>query len=156
MVDVSKYLDILTLEFLVTSVRLPFCPGYKQMLRLLLVLRILVVSKNSHYFCKRHLWRWWSLLCKYFVRSWIIFHYITSEYNSTVFLVLSNSTTRPLHFWNFGSNSEFLRWQRSMNDAAITSLLFLTFASCNAGIFFRFPIIFPLLSAHLLFSWLQA
>ena len=29
----------------------------------------------------------------------------------------SRSTTRPLYFWNCGSNSEFLRWQMSINDA---------------------------------------
>ena len=55
------------------------------------------------------------------------------------------STTRPFYFWNCGSNSEFLRWQRSIDDAkwtvwpfvlasAITSLLFFTFVSCHAGI----------------------
>ena len=27
------------------------------------------------------------------------------------------STTLPLYFWHWGSNSEFLRWQRSINDA---------------------------------------
>ena len=56
------------------------------------------------------------------------------------------STTLPLYFWYRGSNSEFLRWQRSIHDAkwtflplflasSITSFLFLTFVSCNAGIF---------------------
>ena len=45
------------------------------------------------------------------------------------------STTLPLYFWNWGSSSDFLRWQRSINDAkwtflpsflasAITSFLF--------------------------------
>ena len=43
LVDGSKYMGILTLEFLITSVHLPFCPGCKLILRLLLVLRILVV-----------------------------------------------------------------------------------------------------------------
>ena len=59
------------------------------------------------------------------------------------------STTLALYIWKFGSNSEFLRWQRSINDAtwtflpsflasSITSLLFLTFVSCHAGIFYNF------------------
>ena len=34
------------------------------------------------------------------------------------------STTLPLYFCNLGSNSEFLRWQRSINDAKWTFLHF--------------------------------
>ena len=60
------------------------------------------------------------------------------------------STTLPLYFWCRGSNSELLRWQRSINDAkwtflplflasSITSFLFLTFVSCHAEIFSNFP-----------------
>ena len=59
------------------------------------------------------------------------------------------STTLPLYFWYWGSNSRFLRWQRSINDAkwtflplvlvsSITSFLFLTFVSCHAGMFSNF------------------
>ena len=68
----------------------PFWPGYKQILRQLLVLRTLAV------------WRWYpwllllsfvvlmiSLFGEYCVRPRIVFHNIASEYNSTfVFLVL--------------------------------------------------------------------
>ena len=44
---------------------------------------------DIHYFCCRHLWRWWSLFSKYRKRSRIILHNVTSEYNSTfVFLKL--------------------------------------------------------------------
>ena len=32
------------------------------------------------------------------------------------------SSTLPLYFWKRGSNSEFLRWQRSINDAKWTFL----------------------------------
>ena len=42
LVDESKYLDILTLEFSIMTVHLPFRLGCKLILRLLLVLRILV------------------------------------------------------------------------------------------------------------------
>ena len=42
-VDVSKYLDILTLELSIAMVHLPFWPACKLILRLLLVLRILVI-----------------------------------------------------------------------------------------------------------------
>ena len=33
--------------------------------------------------CSGHLWRRWSLRSKYCIRSWVIFHYVASEYNST-------------------------------------------------------------------------
>ena len=63
-----------------------------------------------HYYCSRHLWCWWSLFSEYCTRSWIIF---TKS---------ARSTTRPLYFWNCGSNSKFSRWQRSINDASWTFL----------------------------------
>ena len=44
---------------------------------------------NIHYFCSSHLWCWWSLFCEYRVCTWIIFHNVTSEHDSSfVFLVL--------------------------------------------------------------------
>ena len=69
----------------------------------------------------------------------------TAQEPESSYTMSPRSTTRPLHFWNFGSNSEFLRWPKSINDAkctvlpsflasAITSFLFLTFVSCHAGI----------------------
>ena len=65
------------------------------------------------------------------------------------FTVSPRSTTLPLYFWYWGSSSEFLRWQRSINDgkwtflhlffaSSITSYLFLTFVSCHAKIFSSF------------------
>ena len=38
------------------------------------------------------------------------------------FTMSPRSTTLPLYFWNCGSNSEFLRWQRSINEAKWTFL----------------------------------
>ena len=38
------------------------------------------------------------------------------------FTMSPRSTTLPLYFWCWGSNSEFLRWQRSINDAKWTFL----------------------------------
>ena len=81
------------------------------------------------------------------------------------FTTSPRSTTRPLYFWNCGSNSEFLRWQRSIHDAkctvlpsflasAITSFLFLTFVSCHAGIFSSFPD--PFSTAYFAFGILNA
>ena len=44
---------------------------------------------DIHELCGRHLWCWCSLFCKYCIRSRIIFHIVTSEYNSSsIFLVL--------------------------------------------------------------------
>ena len=73
----------------------------------------------------------------------------TSYDPGSSFTMSPRSATLPLYFWYCGSNSEFLRWQRSINDAAwtflplflassITSSLFLTFVSCHAGIFLKF------------------
>ena len=70
----------------------------------------------------------------------------TANDAESFFTMSPRSTTRPLYFWNCGSNSEFLRWQRSINDAkwtflplflasSITSFLLPTFVSCPAGIF---------------------
>ena len=74
-VDVSKYLDIPTLEFSKTSVHPPFWHACEVILRLLLVLRILVVLRK--------------ISIEYCIRAWIIFHNVTSESNWTfVFLKL--------------------------------------------------------------------
>ena len=54
------------------------------------------------------------------------------------------STTLPLYFWNCGSNSDFFRWHKSVNEAKWTLLLFfcasfmtsflhLTFLTSHAG-----------------------
>ena len=59
------------------------------------------------------------------------------------------STILPLHFWNFGSNSAYLRWQMSIIVAKwtfflslcasrISSFLLLTFFNCQAGIVSNF------------------
>ena len=73
------------------------------------------------------------------------------------------STTRPLYLWHWGTNSEFFRWQRSINDAkwtflpysllpsSINSFLFMTYDSCHAGIFSNFPMLFSLHPQHLIF-----
>ena len=88
-----------------------------------------------------------------------------SVYNAyapeSFFTMSPQSTTLPLYFWYRSSNSEFLRWQRSINDAkwtflplflasSITSFLFRTFVS-HAWIFFSFPHSSPLPPLHLEF-----
>ena len=81
LVDESKCLDILTLEFSITLVHLPFwpasaaCPAHPGSLDII-----------SNYLCGSLLWCWWSLFSEYFVRAWIIFHNVTSEYDSAFVL----------------------------------------------------------------------
>ena len=85
LVDVSKYLDILTLEFSTTSVRLPFWPGYKRIMHLLLVLRILVVLQQHPNFYGRRLWPWRFLLSEYCVRARIVFRNVSSNNNTSLY-----------------------------------------------------------------------
>ena len=83
------------------------------------------------------------------------------------FTMSPRNTTLPLHFWYWGSNSEFLRWQRSINDAKwtflplflaslIASFLYLTFSAAMPEFSRIFPIIFPLMPLHLEISMLEA
>ena len=90
----------------------------------------------------------------------------TAYVSESPFTVSPRSTTRPLNFWNCGSNSEFLRWQTSMNDAkwtfrlsflasTIISFLFLTCQlPCRYSL--AFLILSALLPLHLVFSLLEA
>ena len=60
------------------------------------------------------------------------------------------STTLPLYFWNWGSNFEFLRWQRSISDAKWTFLpLFL--ASSITSFFLCFWLLSAAMPAFLRF-----
>ena len=65
------------------------------------------------------------------------------------FTMSPRSTTRPLHFWYFGSNSVFLRWEVSINvpkwtfffsfcASRMTSFLLFTLLNCHAGNFLSF------------------
>ena len=146
LVDVPKYLDILTWEFKIILEHLPFWPECKQILRLLLLLCIY----DIHDLCCRHLWCWWSLHGKYSIRSWIIFHNIASQYDST------------LYFWNRGSNSEFLRWPDPLTTQNARSCLFSLLRQllpfCSWLLSAAMPVfsrVFPLLPSHLLFSLLE-
>ena len=71
------------------------------------------------------------------------------------------STTLPLYFWNFGSNSAFFRWHKSINEAkwtlssffcasSMTSFLLLTFFTSHAAIVSSF---FPFLVHCCLCIW---
>ena len=69
------------------------------------------------------------------------------------FTVSPRSTTRPLYFWRFASNSAFFKWHMSISEAkwtfapfvlasSITSFLLLTFVRFHAEMFSNF---FPFL-----------
>ena len=112
-VDVSKYLDILTLAFSITLVHLPFWLGCERILRLPLVLRIVVVLISCPYFCGCHLWCWWFSFSKYCVWSWIIFHNVTSKYNSgfvhlKIWLQLRILEMTKIHQWRNMNFSPFI------------------------------------------------
>ena len=77
-------------------------PGYRRILRLLLFRRIQVVEQ------------WHPLLlhepCSV----------NTSLAPESSFTTSLRSTTRPSYFWNWGSNSAFFRWHKSISDAMWT------------------------------------
>ena len=83
------------------------------------------------------------------------------------FTLSPRSTTLPLYFWCWGSNSEFLRWQRSINDAKVSfsalipcfiDHLFLVSEFCQlpCQYFLQSSQFCPLLPLHLEFSLLEA
>ena len=78
------------------------------------------------------------------MRACIMFHNVTSEYDSAFVC---------LKFW---FQLRILEMTDVHYRRTITSLLFLTFASCHAGIFSHVPILCPLLLLLLAFSLLEA
>ena len=137
-VDVSKYLDILTLDFLITLMRLPCWPEYKRILHQLLVLNIL----EAFILCPWLLRLSFKMLMIFF--QWTL---RTNQYH----LLQSHLGVQPCLciFLILRHQLRILKWHRSINDAkwtflplflnsSITSFLFLTFVSCHAGIFFSF------------------
>ena len=101
--NVSTYLDILALDFWVTFGASSIFLGCQLILRRRLVLYNQVVSE----------WRPLLLL--------LSFARLTDPCSKSSFTI-PRSTTRPLYFWSFGSNS-FLRWQMSTNVAKWTFFL---------------------------------
>ena len=134
---------------------LPFLPGYKEILRQLLVLRNLEV------------WIWYPwLLLQSFEKLMILVQWILRKTPESSFTISPRSTTQPLYFWCFASNSAFFRWHMSINDAKWTvapvvlassiTFLLLTFVKFHAEIFSIFPIPCPLRPLLQEFSWLEA
>ena len=110
-VDVSKYLDILTSEFPIILEHLPFGTGCKLILRLLLVLRI----PEALILCP---WPFAAVICDADDPC-----SVNTAYDpESSFTMSPRSTTLPLYFWSWGTNSKFLRWQRSISDAKWTFL----------------------------------
>ena len=105
-VDESKCLDIPIWEFSKIVEHLPFSLGQKQILRQLLVLRTLAI------------WRWypWLLLLSFeklmILVQWIL-HKIQNHL-SQYHTISPRSTTRPLSFGAFVSNSAFFKLHMSI------------------------------------------
>ena len=86
-IDESKCQVIPIWEISIICEHPAFLPGYKQILRQLLVHRNLAISSDDiHDFCCSHLRSWWSWFGEYCIRSRIVFYNITSEYSSTFVL----------------------------------------------------------------------
>ena len=73
------------------------------------------------------------------------------------------STTLPLHFWYWGSSSEFLKWHRSINDAKwkfpplfLASSITSFSSAAMPGFSTIFHVLSPLLPLHLAFLLLEA
>ena len=94
LVDVSKYLDILTGFFQQFVSILHFNLGISWYCVCCLSIATWQSGDDIHDVGGGHLWCWWSLFSKYCLWS----------------------------CWNLGSNSEFLRWQMSINDTRCTVL----------------------------------
>ena len=140
-VDESKCLDIPIWRFSIISNHLPFwlgasryCVGY-----------LSCASRWSwydiHQFGLCHLWCWWSLLCKYCIRAWIVFHNVASEHNSTFVLLVFRLQFGMLQMTDVHQWGKMHRFP-SFLASSITSDLFMTFVRFHAGIFSSFPIIF--------------
>ena len=109
----------------------------EKVLHQLLVLRVLAI------------WTWCSWLFPLsFGKLMILVRWIRNK-NLNRLSQSPRSTTRPLCFWCFASNSAFFRWQMSINDAkwtvapdvlasSITCFLLLTFVKIHAEIFSNF------------------
>ena len=158
LVDVSKNLDILTLEFSITLMHLPFwtwvISGYC----------ISCLSWTS--------FKPWKMSITFAAVIWDANHPCsvnTCVRTRILFYKSPRSTTLPLYFWYWGSSSEFfLRWQRSINDAKWTCP---SLVPCFMDHFFLvsdfrqlpcldflqfFPFLLPLLPLHPEFSLLEA
>ena len=138
LVDVSKCLDIPSLEFSTICEHLPFLPGCKRILRLLHPRSFDIISIIFA-----------AVICDA-DGPCSVNTACDPESSSTV---SPRSTTRPLYFWCFASNSAFFKWQMSISEAewtfapfvlvsSITSFSVLTFVSCHAGIFPIVPFFF--------------
>ena len=147
--DESKCVGIPVLEFSIILGHLPFLPGYKQVLRPLLVPRNLVTVWTWYpwLMLPYHLRCWWSLCSEYCIRPM-----------NRLLQYRLESTTRPLFFGNYcltvrhSSNdrcpsvtlNELLR--PSFIASSITSDSLLTFVKSHAGSSLSsFSILYPLL-----------
>ena len=102
------------------------------------------------HFCCRHLWRRRTLLCEHCVRDRIVFHHVTSEYNSTFVLLKVLVPTPNSCDHREPSTTQNVLFCPHFLASAITSFLFLTFVSWHGRyLFLFFPILYPLQLLHL-------
>ena len=93
-VDESKCLDIPIWEFSVICEHPPFYLGKSRYCVSCLSCATRQSGSGIHDFCCCHFRCWWSLLGEYWIKPWIVFYNITSEYNSTfVWLVLCSQNS---------------------------------------------------------------
>ena len=109
-VDVSKYLDILTLDFFITLMRLPCWPEYKRILHQLLVLDILEAFIFMSMTFAAVIWDADDL-----------FSVNTAYEPVSSFTMSPRSTTLPV-FLILRHQLRILKWHRSINDAKWTFL----------------------------------
>ena len=133
-VDVSKYLDFLTLGIFNNCGASSILLGISRYCIRCLSCAPWQTGYDIHDFCCCHLRCWWSLFREFCIRVRIIFYNITSEYNSTFV------------FWMFWFQLKFFE---------ITEIHWHSSAAMPVS-FEVFPIIYRLLLLNLVFSLLEA
>ena len=108
--DVSKYLDIPTLEFWAIWEHPPSLPE-RMLIRRQLSITVRQSCKDIHYICCCHLRRRWALFSKDCMGSRVVSHNVTSEHD-TSFALLECFVLAPHFLW----------WQMSINVAKWTVL----------------------------------
>ena len=130
-VDESKCLDIPIWEFSIILEHFPFFLGISTYCISCLSCAPWQSGDDIHDFCCRHLWCWWSLFCKYCIRSRVIFHDVVSG------VLLDNS-----NFWCFCLQFSIFQMTDVLAPfllaSSITSFLLLTFVRFLAENFFNF------------------
>ena len=111
-VEESTCLDIPIWELSIICEHLPFLPGYKQILRLLLVHRNPAIWRWYPWLWRLSCECWWSLFGEHCIRTRIIFHNVTLEYGPASVLLRLRLKLRVLKM------TQIHQW-RKMNFSAL-------------------------------------